>query len=208
MNNENYCNVFVHVLTDGHFVPLGQLSLTTRIRDVAQMVLAKKKLEGLQNLCLGYMLPYKEIGPQEIVYLPPETLLSEAKEDISRVSFLASHLFGTLDFGKSHFGTDVSSWEHFCMCTVQSCERSGRWTLQQGKVSTWGLFGMRNFWHRNISVQGYFDTEAQVRKCMCQNIHIALQGAKISICQNVHVPNYPCQKVPVPKSLHVQTFPC
>jgi hypothetical protein len=87
MNNEQYCNVIVHVHTDGHFVPLGQFSLTSRIRDVANMVLAKKKLEGLQNLCLGYMLPYKEIGPQEIVYLPPETLLSEAKEDIIRVSF-------------------------------------------------------------------------------------------------------------------------
>ena len=163
MNNENYCNVFVHVLTDGHFVPLGQLSLTTRIRDVAQMVLAKKKLEGLQNLCLGYMLPYKEIGPQEIVYLPPETLLSEAKEDISRVSFLASHLFGTLDFGWSHFGTDVSSWEHFTMRTVCSYRHSSRWTFQHGKVLTWGLFGMRNFQHEEFLAQEHFGTRSNIQ---------------------------------------------
>ena len=86
MNNENYCNVFVHVLTDGHFVPLGQLILTTRIRDVANMVLAKKKLEGLQILSLGYMVP-----PDVIVYLPPGTMLSEAKSDIMRVSYLCTY---------------------------------------------------------------------------------------------------------------------
>ena len=128
MSSEHNCNVYVLVHNDGHFVSLGQLSLTTRIRDVAQMVLAKKKLEGLQILSLGYMVP-----PDVTVYIPPETLLSEAKEDISRVSFLASHLFGTLDFGRSHFGTDVSSWEHFTMRTVCSYRHSSRWTFQQGK---------------------------------------------------------------------------
>ena len=115
MSNEHNCNVFVQVHNDGHFVSLGQLSLTTRIRDVANMVLAKKKLKGLQILSLGYMVP-----PDVIVYIPPETLLSQTREDISRVSFLASHLFGTLDFGKSHFGKDLSSWEHVSMCTVCS----------------------------------------------------------------------------------------
>ena len=153
MNNENYCNIFVQVHNDGHFVSLGQLSLTTRIRDVANMVLAKKKLKGLQILSLGYMVP-----PDVIVYIPPETLLSQTREDISRVSFLASHLLGTLDFGKSHFGTDLSSWEHFSMCTVCSYGHSGRWTFQHGKILTWGLFGMRNFQHEEFFAQEHYGT--------------------------------------------------
>ena len=81
MNDEHYYNVEVLVLNDAHRVRLGQLSLTTRIRDVADMVLAKKKMEGLQILSLGYLVP-QEI----IVYLPPETTLSEAKSYIMRVS--------------------------------------------------------------------------------------------------------------------------
>ena len=158
MSSEHNCNVYVLVHNDGHFVSLGQLSLTTRIRDVAQMVLAKKKLEGLQILSLGYMVP-----PDVTVYIPPETLLSEAKEDISRVSFLASHLFGTLDFGRSHFGTDVSSWEHFTMRTVCSNRHSSRWTFQHGKVLTWGLFGMRNFQHEEFLAQEHFGTRSNTQ---------------------------------------------
>ena len=158
MSSEHNCNVYVLVHNDGHFVSLGQLSLTTRIRDVAQMVLAKKKLEGLQILSLGYMVP-----PDVIVYIPPQTLLSEAKEDISRVSFLASHLFGTLDFGRSHFGTDVSSWEHFGTCIIRHCGRSGRWTFQHGKLLTWGLFGMRNFQHEEFLAQEHFGTRSNTQ---------------------------------------------
>ena len=82
MNDEHYYNVEVLVLNDVHRVRLGQLSLTTRIRDVADMVLAKKKMEGLQILSLGYLVPQKII-----VYLPPETTLSEAKSYIMRVSY-------------------------------------------------------------------------------------------------------------------------
>ena len=82
MNSEHYCNVFVEVLDDGHFVSLGPLSLTIRIREVADRVLDMKKWEGLQNLCLGYLVP-----PEIIVYLLPETTLSEAKSYIMRVSY-------------------------------------------------------------------------------------------------------------------------
>ena len=82
MSHEHNCNVKILVLNDGHYVSLGQLSLTTRIRDVADMVLAKKKMEGLQILSLGYLVPQKII-----VYLPPETTLSEAKSYIMRVSY-------------------------------------------------------------------------------------------------------------------------
>ena len=46
------------------------------------LVLAKKKLEGPQILSLGYPRPV-----QEIVYLPPETTLADAKSEIIRVSY-------------------------------------------------------------------------------------------------------------------------
>ena len=82
MNDERYCNVFVFVLNDANFVSLGQLRLNVRIKDVADMVLAMKKLDGLQNLCLGYARPV-----DEIVCLPPGTTLSEAKSFIMRVSY-------------------------------------------------------------------------------------------------------------------------
>ena len=114
--------------------------------------------------------------------------------------------FGTEHFGKSHFGTDVSSREHFGTCTVRRCGRSGRWMFQHGNVSTWGFFGMRNFWH-------------EVPKCLFPNVNISLQGAKISMCKmfrcrNIPVPkcscaeNSSCRKVPVPKSPHVEKSPC
>ena len=51
MNNENYCNVFVQVLNDGHFLPLGQFSLTSRIKDVADM--------GAKYLFLFPLVPSK-----------------------------------------------------------------------------------------------------------------------------------------------------
>ena len=82
MNNEHYYNVEVLVLNDVHKVRLGQLSLNTTIREVADRVLDIKRLEGLQNLCLGYLTP-----SQIIIYLPPETTLSEAKSYIMRVSY-------------------------------------------------------------------------------------------------------------------------
>ena len=66
--------------------------------------------------------------------------------------------FGTEHFGKSHFGTDVSSREHFGTCTIRCCRRSGRWTFQHGNISTWGLFGTRNFWHKVFSAQEDFGT--------------------------------------------------
>ena len=130
-------------------------------------------------------------------------------------------------FGKSHFGTDVSSREHFGTCTIRRCRRSGRWTFQHGNISTWGLFGTRTFRHEEFSAQehfgtgtfrhgdilahGHFGTVAQVPKCLCRNVHIALQGAKISMCWNVQVPKYPrgemfwCWKVHLPERSQCQT---
>ena len=72
----------------------------------------------------------------------------------------------------------------------------------------------RNFRHRNISARGHFGTVAQVPKCLYQNVHIALQGAKISMCRNVQVPKYPCAKMfmyrkfLVLKIPHAKNSPC
>ena len=109
--------------------------------------------------------------------------------------------FGTKHFGKSHFRMDVSSQEHFGTCTIWRCKRSGRWTFQHGNILTSGLFGTRNFWHSSTG--------------LCRNVHIALQGAKISMCRrNVPVlkihcaENSPCQYFPMSKGSPVETSIC
>ena len=68
----------------------------------------------------------------------------------------ASHHFNTWNFGKSHFGMDVLSREHFSMCTVQCCRHSGRWTFQHGNFSTLELFGKGNFRHKEFSANEHF----------------------------------------------------
>jgi hypothetical protein len=69
-------------------------------------------------------------------------------------------------------------------------------TFQHGDFLAQGLSGTRNFWQRNISAQGHFSTwtfrhSSTGAKCLCRNVHISLQGAKISLCQNVQVPKIP-----------------
>ena len=97
-------------------------------------------------------------------------------------------------FGKSHFGTDVSSQEHFSTCTFWHCRRSGRQTFQHGNISTWGLFGMRNFWHYLLLT-------------MCRNVQVPKHPcAEMFRCPKFLVPkipcaeNSPCQNVTVLKS--------
>ncbi|TRY70055.1 hypothetical protein TCAL_04843 [Tigriopus californicus] len=78
--NNHFCNVIVVLGEDGDFVSLGQMSLDTRMKEVTDMVLTKKNLDGLgQHVFLGYMRPYKEI-----VLLPAEAKLSDAKSAIIR----------------------------------------------------------------------------------------------------------------------------
>ena len=141
--------------------------------------------------------------------------------------------FGMEHFGKSPFGTNVSSQEYFGTHTNWRCGRSDRWTFQHRNVSTWGIFGMGNFRHKeflapehfgtgifrhlNISEQGYFGkaiwtvqhrhfgTCATVPKCPC---------AEISPCRNVSVPKNPhaekssWRKVLMPQSPYIEMFPC
>ena len=84
-------------------------------------------------------------------------------------------------------------------------------TFWHGDFLAQGLFGKRIFWHRNILAHWHLGTVAQVPKCLCQNDHIALQGAKISMCWNVQVPKYPrgemfwCWKVHLPERSQCQT---
>ena len=102
---------------------------------------------------------------------------------------------------RAPFGTaDVPADGHFNMRTFQN-----------GDFLAQGLFGKRIFWHRNILAHWHLGTVAQVPKCLCQNDHIALQGAKISMCWNVQVPKYPrgemfwCWKVHLPERSQCQT---
>ena len=108
----------------------------------------------------------------------------------------ASYHFGTWHLGKRHFCADILSLIHFCMCMFRPCSCIGIWTFH--------LCGTGTFWHndflapwtfrlRDISADGHFGAVAQV--------HIAWQGAKISMWGNVQVPKYP-----VPKHLWCQKF--
>ena len=71
----------------------------------------------------------------------------------------------------------ILAWEHFCTCTVWRCGCSARLTQEH--------------FHKGIFRHRF------------QNIHIALQGAKIFMYRNVQMPKYP-----VPKCLRVKTFLC
>ena len=106
-------------------------------------------------------------------------------------------------FRKSHFGTDVSSWEHFDMCRnvqvlmdVSTRERFDMGSFRHEEFSASGIFGTGTFQHGDISAQGHFGTVAQVPKYPC---------VEMFLCQKFLVPkitraeNYPCRNVPVLK---------
>ena len=90
-------------------------------------------------------------------------------------------------------------------------------TSRHGDFSAWGFFGTRNFRHRNISAWEHFGTWTFWHSStgLCRNVHIALQGAKISMCRrNVPVlkihcaENSPCQYFPMSKGSPVETSIC
>ena len=133
-------------------------------------------------------------------------------------------------FGTEHFGTNVSSQEHFGTCTVRRCGRSGRWTFQHQNISTWGIFGTGNFrheefsapehfgtgifWHLNISAHGYFGTLQSNMDFSAQTFWHLCYCAKMSMCRNVPVPkcscaeNSSCRKVPMSKCSRVEMSIC
>ena len=139
----------------------------------------------------------------------------------------ASHHFSTWDFGKSHFSTDVSSWEHFGTCTVRPADvpADGRFNtgrFQHGDFSAWGIFSMRNFWHHGHFSTGYFGTWTFRHidfLAPCKAIwtfwhrHFSTCAtvpkgpcAKMSPCRNVHdAEKSLCWKVPVLKSPCTET---
>jgi len=68
-------------IKDDDFVALGPISLSSTIKEVAERVLAKKNVDGLNYCLLGYARPH-----EEVVLLPAETLLADAKLAIIKVS--------------------------------------------------------------------------------------------------------------------------
>ena len=87
-------------------------------------------------------------------------------------------------------------------------------TFRHGDFSARGIFGTGTFRHGDITAHGYFSIVEQVPKCLCVNVHIALQGAKISRFRNVQVRKYPCtemflcQKFLVPKIPRAENTLC
>ena len=107
-----------------------------------------------------------------------------------------------------------SALRTFRQMDVSTRERFNMGTFRHGEFSARGIFGTGTFRHGDISAHGHFGTVAQVPKCLCRNVYIALQGAKISMCRNVQVPKYPCaemflcQKFLVPKIPRAEKSPC
>ena len=71
------------------------------------------------------------------------------------------------------------------------------WTFHHGNFSARGHFSMRTSQHGYFLTPWIFrhmDISARVPmlKCLCQNVYIALRSANMYMCQNVHVPKYPC----------------
>ena len=132
--------------------------------------------------------------------------------------------------GTKHFGTDVSSREHFGTCTVRRCGCSSRCTFQHWNVSTWGIFGTGNFRHEefsapehfgtgifrhlNISAHGYFGTLQSNMDVSAQTFRHLCYCAEMSMCRNVPVPkcscaeNSSCRKVPMSKCSRVEMSIC
>ena len=79
--------------------------------------------------------------------------------------------------------------------------------IWQMEVSTREGFDMKNFRHRDILAHGYIGTVAQVPKCLCRYVNIALQGAQISMCRNVQVPKYPCAEMLMCRKFLVPKIP-
>ena len=122
----------------------------------------------------------------------------------------------------------MSSREHFGTCTVRRCGCFGRWTFQQGNLSTWGNIGTVNFRHDEFSAQEHFgtwifwhpakqygrlSTDILAPVLLCQNVHVPKcprtkapivaknPWAEKSLCRKVLVPKHPCAGTPTgPKS--------
>ena len=131
---------------------------------------------------------------RQLLYFSPFTISSSRG---------ASHYFGTWNFGKSH-----------CRCFFT------------GRFRHVHSFVLQTFWQMDFSTQErfflaqrHFGTVAQVPKCLCQNVHISLQGSRnpcgeMFRCQNVPVQkcscakNSLCWKVPMSKCSHVELCIC
>ena len=114
----------------------------------------------------------------------------------------------------------VCLMRRFSKETIRHVKFSGQGLLSTGTfqyldIFEWVPFGAGTFPNWNISAHGYFvKIDAQAPKCLSENVHIALHGAKICQCQNVYVPKYPCSKIlqchnnPIPKCLRTEISRC
>ena len=80
-NSVHYCVVTVF-FEGGAMVSLGEISVSHTVKQIAEIVKEKKNLIGVPNIFIGYK------RDDEIVRLPEETSLGDAKTAITRVSTL------------------------------------------------------------------------------------------------------------------------
>ena len=121
------------------------------------------------------------------------------------LKLLAWTYFGTWHFIKRHFGMrtfrheNISAWVYFGTMDV----------------SAQGHFSTRIFQHMDISAHVHFGTvhsniDISVWVPLCQNVHVPKYPcAEMSHCRNFPVPKRPwCQKIPKPKCSCVEMSLC
>ena len=116
--------------------------------------------------------------------LPPILDLIFQQESFWHGSFI------TRTFRQAHSSALRTFWQ----MDISTQENFDMGTFLHREFSACGIFGTRTFGHRDISVHGHFSIVAPVPNCLCWNVHITLQGDKISMCPNVQEPKYPVPK--------------
>ena len=94
-----------------------------------------------------------------------------------------------------HFCTmlDATAQQHFCTGIFWHCGRFGmgkfqHWNILTQLISAWGHFGNGIFRHCGYSCMWTF--QHPTKMSLWRNVHITVHGAKMYICQKIHVPKF------------------
>ena len=81
-------------------------------------------------------------------------------------------------------------------------------TFHHGDFSAQGYFGTRTFWHGYFLAPWMFwHGDVTALEQGYGHVYIALQGAKMYMCRNVHVSKYPCAEMSLCHNVHVPKSP-
>ena len=125
----------------------------------------------------------------------------------------ASHHFGTWDFGKSHFGTDVSSGNilacaPFVTADIPADRLFNTGTFRHRDFLARGIFGVSNFRPKNISAQGLFGTWTSWHSSTGTEISVPKCPYWFASRQNIHVLKCPCTEMFLSRRFLISKIPC